>query len=417
MSDTPAPSRAPLRITTAGSVDDGKSTLIGRLLLDSGALHDDQLDDLRSAGSDDLDLARVTDGLEAEREQGITIDVAYRYANTPTRRLIIADAPGHEQYTRNLVTAASQADAAVILVDASRVGDKGLKPQTRRHAAVAALMGMPAVFAVNKLDLVGWSAAKFAEVEALVERMARTLDLDVRAIIPAAAKAGANIVQRKPLDWYAGPTLVEALDDLEPRPPSTAARAVVQRMVRWADGTRGYQVVLAAGDLRTGDAISLFPSGVSAVVSALASFDGALEVARTGDAVVVQLDRDVDVGRGDILLTGAAEPATAVIADLCWVDAAPYVAGRVYTLQQGTARVSARISEVLHHHDGLEEPALVEPGQALGLNALCRVRLQTQRPILVDPFERNASTGGFLLIDPTSHHTMAAGMLRGPAAA
>jgi sulfate adenylyltransferase subunit 1 len=403
-----------LRFTTAGSVDDGKSTLIGRLLHDSGALLDDQIADLHGAGGD-LDFARITDGLEAEREQGITIDVAYRYFSSARRRYIIADAPGHEQYTRNMVTAASQADAVIILVDASRVGDKGLKSQTKRHAAIAALMGLPAIITVNKLDLVGWSQAKFEEVKSLVERLARTLDLQVAAIVPIAAKAGDNIVHAASHGWYAGPTLLDVLDQLEPTASAAGLRAHVQRLVRWPDGGRGYQILVASGTLRQGDQVALFPSGITAVVDAIDTFSGARHEAQLGDAVTIRLDRDVDLGRGGWLTAPGAPASQDVAADLCWLDSDAWTPGRVYTLAQGASRVPVLIQDVLHRHDGLDEPALVGTAQGLALNALARVRITAQQPLLADGYAAGPALGGVLLIDPVTQATVAAGMLRAAA--
>jgi sulfate adenylyltransferase subunit 1 len=407
-----------LRFITAGSVDDGKSTLIGRLLFDSKGLLRDQVAAISKsrAGSNEeaeIDLALVTDGLESEREQGITIDVAYRYFATPRRSFIIADAPGHEQYTRNMVTAASNAEAAVILIDASRLAGKGLKPQTRRHATIAKLMGLKVIVAINKMDMTGWSRGVFEEIRDNFARVARTLGIEDPIYVPIAAKHGDNVARRTPNSpWYDGPPLLEILETLDAtRRNDGVFRLPVQRVIRMPDGARAYAGRIASGDVAVGQEITILPSGQTATVEAIRTFDGAFSDAREGQSVGVVLDRDVDVSRGDTLASAGARATRAFVADLCWLDEEPWEKGRRYLLKQGSRTTQALIDGIVFVREMTE---LAEVGEATGLklNDIASVRVKLRDPILADTYSERPATGAFVLIDAASNQTAAAGMIR-----
>ena len=407
-----------LRFITAGSVDDGKSTLIGRLLFDSKGLLRDQVAAISKAraGSNEeaeIDLALVTDGLESEREQGITIDVAYRYFATPRRSFIIADAPGHEQYTRNMVTAASNADAAVILIDASRLAGKGLKAQTRRHATIARLMGLKVIVAVNKMDLTGWSRAVFEEIRDNFARVARTLGIEDPIYVPIAAKHGDNVARRTPhTPWYDGPPLLEILENLDAsRRNDGVFRLPVQRVIRMPDGARAYAGRIASGAVAVGQEITVLPSGQTANVEAIRTFDGAFADASEGQSVGVVLDRDVDVSRGDTLASSEARSTRAFVADLCWLDEEPWEKGRRYLLKQGSRTTQALIDGIVFVREMTE---LAEVGEATGLklNDIASVKVKLRDPILADTYSERPATGAFVLIDAASNQTAAAGMIR-----
>jgi sulfate adenylyltransferase subunit 1 len=418
----PSETRDVLRFMTAGSVDDGKSTLIGRLLYDSKGLMRDQIAAIgrakhARADAGEIDLALVTDGLESEREQGITIDVAYRYFSTPRRAFIIADAPGHEQYTRNMVTAASTTDVAVILIDASRIVGKGLKPQTRRHAAIARLMGLRVIVAVNKMDLLDWSESAFEDIRSAFERIARTLDLDVLAYVPISAKAGDNVARPGAAAWYTGPTLMELLETAPTRADAAEApfRFPIQRVARWGendpDARRGYAGRVESGSIRVGDRVIAAPSLLPAIVREIRTFDGALEQATAGQSVSIVLDRDLDLARGDALGDASLALARSFTADICWLDTAPWQRGRRYLLRQGTRQTHALIDSI-HFVREVTELAAVADATALALNDIASVRLKAQTPLLADSFDALPATGAFVLIDPVTHQTAAAGMLR-----
>ncbi|MBU6373368.1 MAG: sulfate adenylyltransferase [Alphaproteobacteria bacterium] len=414
-----------LRFVTAGSVDDGKSTLIGRLLFDSKALLRDQAEAIarsRHARADEgeLDLALAVDGLEAEREQGITIDVAYRYFATPRRTFIIADAPGHEQYTRNMVTGASTADLVVVLVDAYRARSGQLLAQTRRHAAIAALMGLDIVVAVNKIDLVDFSETVFAAISASVDRLARALGVTAR-IVPIAAKAGDNVVDRSTrMPWWTGPTLLELLETtpLRAAKAGAALRFPVQRVVRAGGSTReayrGYAGRVESGLVAVGDEIEVASSGARAIVAGISTFDGPRTHAGAGRSITVTLDREIDISRGDVLGPPGIRDATAVrlIADVCWLSDAPWAKGRRYILKQGTAKTGAVVTDILFRRDPAADLQEVASPGALAMNDLARVRLTVQKPILADAYEDLPATGGAILIDPYTHQTAAALFLR-----
>jgi bifunctional enzyme CysN/CysC len=392
-----------LRFATAGSVDDGKSTLIGRLLYDSKSLLADQLETAHT------NLAMLTDGLRAEREQGITIDVAYRYFSTPKRTFIIADTPGHLHYTRNMVTGASTADLAIVLVDARN----GLVSQSRRHAYLAVLLGIPnLVLAVNKMDLVEFSQERFDEIahefDAFVAGLGATTD-DVAD--PISALNGDNVVDRSPsTPWYQGPTLLDHLERVEPAVADirTGARLPVQYVLRPQTDEfhdyRGYAGTIAGGVLRPGDEVVVLPSGRTTTVVGI---EGAHR------AVSVQLADDLDVSRGDLIAAAADPPPVRreLDATLCWFDEnASLKSGETYLLKHTTRTVKARVESVVHRVD--VESLATEDADGLALNEIGRVRLRLGHPIFADPYSANRATGCFVLIDQHSNDTVAAGIVR-----
>ncbi len=404
-----------LRFTTAGSVDDGKSTLIGRLLHDTKALFDDQLDALALTtarrGGEGLDLALVTDGLRAEREQGITIDVAHRYFSTPRRSFIIADAPGHARYTRNMVTAASNADVAVILADASA----GLVEQTRRHAAVTGLLGVGhVVLAVNKMDLVDWSEDAFDVVAEEFAVLADAIGIPSVVPIPISALRGDNVADRSTdMGWYSGPTLLEHLETVELVPPGSSAvgaRLPVQWVIRH-DGARLYAGPVVAGELRTGDEVVVMPAGERSRVVSIETFDGPVDAATPWSAVSVTLADDLDVGRGDLIAT---EPAPVVTRDLeatvCWFAERPLKPGDRLLVQHTTRVARAVVTEIVDRLDVINLERESSPA-SLGLNDLGTVRLATATGLAVDPYRDSRATGSLLLVDEVTNATVGAAMV------
>jgi sulfate adenylyltransferase subunit 1 len=408
-----------LRFTTAGSVDDGKSTLIGRLLLDAKGLLEDQLAAVARTtsrrGDAGLDLSLFTDGLTIEREQGITVDVAYRYFATPRRRFIIADTPGHEQYTRNMVTGASTADLTVILVDAAR----GVQPQTRRHAAVASLLAIPRiVFAVNKMDQVGYDRAVFEGIAADLAQVAQSLALPHVAFIPVSALQGDMVVERgEHLAWYEGPTLLDVLESAPAGAPSAQLRLPVQLVSRARFGGRaehrGYLGRIESGTLRVGDTVIAWPQGLEARVAEIVTLEGTLQAACAGRSVTVVLDRQVDVARGDIL--SHAHDAPRVLrrfgARVVWMDREPLAVGGRYWLKHATQMVRATVESLDSRLDLASLQAA--PAPKLELNDIGSVRIATGRALATDPYFANRATGSFILIDEVSNHTAAAGMIDG----
>ncbi len=403
------------RFSTAGSVDDGKSTLIGRLLYDTQSVYEDQVRSIEGKGTTApgvLDLALLTDGLRAEREQGITIDVAYRYFSTARRKFIIADTPGHEQYTRNMATGASTADAAVVLVDAR----KGVLPQSRRHAAITALLGVPEVIvAVNKMDLVGWSERVFAEIER--EFRGFFAGLGSRAalhFIPVSALAGDNVVEPSgAMPWYAGPTLLELLEDLPPSAYADAAapfRFAIQRVARPNLDFRGFAGQVAAGSIKPGDPVLALPSGRRSRVARIVTYDGDLPEAAAPLSVTLTLEDEIDLSRGDMLVSpdAPAEATTRFTASLVWMDAAPLDPARRYFAKQTSRTVGAYVRSVRD---------LADEGAQLKLNGIATVEIETLQPLAVDRYEQNRHTGSFILIDPETNATVAAGMIRAVGAA
>jgi bifunctional enzyme CysN/CysC len=397
-----------LRFITCGSVDDGKSTLIGRLLHDCAALSDDQLAKLGA----EPDFAHLLDGLADEREQGITIDVAWRYFGTPRRRFIIGDTPGHEQYTRNMVTGASVADAAVLLVDVR----KGLLAQTRRHAAILALLGVKAlVLAVNKMDLAGFAQERFGQVAQDFAEAARKLGLPEPIAIPLSALTGANVVERSSAaSWYRGPTLVEALESIVPESDLGAGRPFrmpVQGVLRGLDGERLAIGMVAAGRVAVGNRIVVQPGGVESAVAGLWIGEQAVEQAEAGRSIALGLTDDVDCGRGAVISAADNRPATAdrFEASLVWMGEEPLLAGRGYWLQLGTQNVTAFV-KAPKYELGIDTGDRLA-AKTLGPNAIGVVELSTDRPIVFEPYAESRPLGGFVLIDKETHATVAAGMI------
>ncbi|GLX42146.1 sulfate adenylyltransferase subunit 1 [Streptomyces roseochromogenus] len=408
-----------LRFATAGSVDDGKSTLVGRLLHDSKSVLADQLEAVEAAsarrGQDTPDLALLTDGLRAEREQGITIDVAYRYFATARRRFILADTPGHVQYTRNMVTGASTADLAVVLVDARN----GVIEQTRRHAAVAALLRVPhVVLAVNKMDLVGYQETVFAKIAEEFTAYARELGiLDVTAI-PISALAGDNVVEPSAhMTWYGGPTVLEHLETVPVTDESTAARArfPVQYVIRPQTAAhpdyRGYAGQIASGVLRVGEAVTVLPSGRTSTIEGIDALGRPVDTAWAPQSVTLRLKDDVDISRGDLIAPTALAPTTTrdVAATVCHVADRPLTVGQRVLLKHTTRTVKAIVKEIpsrLTLDDLSQHPA---PGQLVA-NDIGRVVVRTAEPLALDAYADSRRTGSFLLIDPADGTTLTAGM-------
>ncbi|MSQ59902.1 MAG: sulfate adenylyltransferase [Betaproteobacteria bacterium] len=418
-----------LRFITAGSVDDGKSTLIGRMLYDSKSLLSDQVSALeassRKRGSSEIDLSLLTDGLLAEREQGITIDVAYRYFSTAKRKFIIGDSPGHVQYTRNMVTAASTADVAVLLVNAR----DGLQPQTRRHAFLARWIGIPRiVLAVNKMDLVDWSRARFEVIDSEFQAFASSLGFKGVLSMPMSALLGDMIVGRgESLGWYQGPALLEYLESVPARhdEASESLRFPVQRVVRarrdnvqkgsWftEDEFRGYQGTVASGRLRVGDTIVSLPSGAQAKIEEIVTAGGQLDEAPADRAVTVRLDREIDVSRGDMFVSAEGKPKVSqeIEADVCWFDAQPILISQPYLIKQGVNSVRAKFVGLEHRID-VETLKTIPNPQTLEMNDIARVKLKTLKPLVFDLYEENRVTGAFVVIDERSNHTVGAGTIR-----
>jgi sulfate adenylyltransferase large subunit len=409
-----------LRFTTAGSVDDGKSTLIGRLLYDSQSVYEDQLAAARRAtrtgAAGPLDLSLLTDGLRAEREQGITIDVAYRYFSTPRRKFIIADAPGHEQYTRNMATAASTADLALILIDARR----GVLPQSRRHAYIASLLGIPrTIVAINKMDQVDFREDIFREIrQEFAEYAARLGVREGVDFIPLSALDGDNVVKRSArMAWYEGPSLLERLETI-PIPSAAKSRGLrfpVQYVIRAGD-FRGFAGRVVAGVLHAGDPVIALPSGRASRVRSIVTWEGELAEAAAPLSVTVCLEDEIDISRGDMIVSPANAPQTsgAFEATVVWMSERPLHAGRTYLLKHTAQTVRARVESAMERVDiKTLEPS---PVASLALNEIGRVRVTTERPISFDPYRENRSTGSFILIDSIANETVAAGMIEGAAA-
>ena len=411
-----------LRIATAGSVDDGKSTLIGRLLYDSKAIFEDQLSAVertsQERGHDGPDLALLTDGLRAEREQGITIDVAYRYFATPKRKFIIADTPGHIQYTRNMVTGASTADLAMILIDARN----GVLEQSRRHAFLASLLGIPhLVVCVNKMDLVDFSQQRYQEIREEFRRFAMKLEITDMSFIPMSALGGDNVVQRSDaMPWYEGMSLLHHLEDvhvssdrnlIDPRFP-------VQYVIRPQQSDfRGYAGTVAGGTFKPGDEVTVMPSGFSTTVEAVWGPGGTpIDEAFAGQAVTLELADHIDVGRGDLICRPGNRPHASQDLDalVCWLTPeATLTVGTKYTLHHTTRSTRATVQQLDYRLDinTLHRDTVAE---LLSLNEIGRIRVRTQHPLHFDPYRRNRDTGSFILIDETTNNTVAAGMITGP---
>jgi sulfate adenylyltransferase subunit 1 len=408
------------RLVTAGSVDDGKSTLIGRLLYDTKQILADQLEHIEDAsrrrGHDYVDLALLTDGLRAEREQGITIDVAYRSFVTPRRRFQLADAPGHVQYTRNMVTGASTADVAVILIDAR----KGVVEQTRRHSYIAAMLAIPHVtFAVNKMDLVDFSEERYDAIVRDVSELTSRLALHDVVAVPVSALRGDNVVERADaMPWYVGPTLLEHLESVELAGDRNrddrrfGVQWVIRPMTDEHHDFRGYAGRIDSGVWRPGDEVVVLPSGAQSRVAAVETVDGPLEEGVPGQSVTIRLEDDVDVARGDLLADPGCPPVSAgeLVARVCWMSERPLDPNATLAIKQTTRSSRARVSELLSVVDieSLQDRAAPE---RLELNDLGVVRLRLAEPLVVDPYARNRATGGFILIDEATNDTVGAGMV------
>ncbi|MBD4896678.1 sulfate adenylyltransferase subunit CysN [Xanthomonas citri pv. citri] len=406
-----------LRFITCGSVDDGKSTLIGRLLYDSKRLFDDQLaaleSDSRRHGTQGgrIDYALLMDGLAAEREQGITIDVAYRYFDTDRRKFIVADCPGHEQYTRNMATGASTADVAVVLVDAR----KGLLTQTRRHSYIVSLLGIGhVVLAVNKMDLVDYDAQVFADIAEGYAALAAQLGIGQVQCIPLSALAGENLSSASMrMPWYSGPHLLQHLDTVQLEPPDAASglRLPVQWVNRPNAQFRGYAGTIAAGQVRAGDAVVVVPSGRRTQVASVRDANGEVDSARAGQAVTLTLRDEIDISRGDIIaaIDDPPEVADQFAAHLLWMDDAASLPGRPYWLKIGTRTVAVSVSDIKHKVDVNTQERLA--AKRLELNEVGYCNLALDEPIAFSPYARNRVLGGFILIDRQSNATVAAGTL------
>ncbi|GHJ50360.1 hypothetical protein Cs7R123_77020 [Catellatospora sp. TT07R-123] len=410
-----------LRFATAGSVDDGKSTLIGRLLYDTKSLFTDQWEAVEAAsaarGDEYTNLALLTDGLRAEREQGITIDVAYRYFNTPRRKFIIADTPGHIQYTRNMVTGASTADLALVLVDAR----KGIVEQSRRHAFLCSLLRVPhLVLCVNKMDLVDWSQEVYDKIVDEFTSFAAKLDITDLAIIPISALQGDNIVSRSAnMPWYDGPSLLHHLEHVHIASDRNLVdvRFPVQYVIRPQSTVvtdyRGYAGQVASGVIKPGDEVMVLPSGMTTRVASVETADGPVPEAFPPMSVTVRLEDELDISRGDLICRPNNTPAVAqdIEALVCWMDESkPLAVGAKYAIKH-TTRTARAIVRELHYRLDVNTLHRDEDADRLGLNDIGRVKLRTTIPLLADEYRRNRTTGGFIIIDEATNRTVGAGMI------
>ncbi len=412
-----------LRFATAGSVDDGKSTLIGRLLYDSKQVFEDQLEAIErtsmARGDEYVDLALLTDGLRAEREQGITIDVAYRYFATPRRKFIIADTPGHTQHTRNMVTGCSTADLVVILVDARQ----GITEQTKRHAFIASLLRIPHfVICINKMDLVDYDQKRFEEVRAEFQDFAARLEVSDLTFIPISALEGDNVVDRSlEMSWYQGTSLLQHLEDVHIASDRNMIdlRFPVQRVVRPRSAElhdyRGYAGQVAGGVLEVGDEVLVLPSGFTTTVEAIETADGQLKEAFPPMSVIVHISDDLDISRGDMLCHPHNQPEIGqdLSAMVCWMAETPLRPGAKLSLKHTTRWAKVLVTE-LHYRLDVNTLHRVRPVEELGLNDIGRIDLRTTAPLFFDEYGRNRTTGSFILVDDATNTTVAAGMILRP---
>jgi sulfate adenylyltransferase subunit 1 len=405
-----------LRFTTAGSVDDGKSTLIGRLLHDAKGVYEDQLASVKKSrinrSTGPIDFSLLTDGLRAEREQGITIDVAYRYFATARRKFIIADTPGHEQYTRNMATGASTANLAVILVDAT----KGLLPQTRRHSFIASLLRIPNVLAaINKMDLVQYREDVFLRLRDDFLALAEQLKIPAVQCVPVSALEGDNIVARSgEMAWYSGPTLLEHLETVPIQPSSSidAIRFPVQYVVRPDSTFRGFAGQVAGGVIQRGDSLMALPSGQVTRVRSIVTYDGKLEEAVRSQSVTLELEDEIDVSRGDMLVSLDAPPSVSrsFSAMVVWLNEKPLDLNRVYLTKHTTRQAKAQVTRIQSRVD--VNTFSQQPARHLEMNGIALVELETNNPLFFDSYDQSRATGSFILVDPLSNATVAAGMIR-----
>jgi bifunctional enzyme CysN/CysC/sulfate adenylyltransferase subunit 1 len=404
-----------LRFTTAGSVDDGKSTLIGRLLHDAKAIYEDQLASVKKSrinrSSGPIDFSLLTDGLRAEREQGITIDVAYRHFATARRKFIIADTPGHEQYTRNMATGASTASLAVVLVDAT----KGLLPQTRRHSYIAWLLGIPNVLvAINKMDLAGYQEEVFLRFQKDFLELADQLKIPAVQCVPVSALAGDNVVDRSPkMPWYSGPTLLEHLETVRIQPASSIAaiRMPVQYVIRPDAAFRGFAGQISGGTVRPGDAVMALPSRQTTRVQSIVTFDGELDAAVLSQSVALKLEDEIDISRGDMLVSPDAPPTVSrhFGAMVVWLNEVPLQLDRSYLLKHTTRQVKAAIRRIHYRVD--VNTLSHESASELSMNGIASVEIETSSPLFFDSYSVSRFTGSFILVDPLSNATVGAGMI------
>jgi bifunctional enzyme CysN/CysC len=412
-----------VRLATTGSVDDGKSTLIGRLLFDSKQIFQDQLEAVEEAsrrrGPDYVDLALLTDGLRAEREQGITIDVAYRYFATPRRKYILADTPGHIQYTRNMVTGASTANIALILVDARL----GILEQTRRHAFLASLLGVPhLVLCINKMDLVDWSQERFEELTDEFREFATRLDVHDLRFIPVSALLGDNVVNRSDhMEWYHGPTIIELLDDIHVASDHNLidVRFPVQYVIRphraGYQDYRGYAGRVAGGVLKAGDEVMVLPSGFTTTIRSIDTFDGPVEEATPPMSVVLTLDDEIDLSRGDMVCRPHNQPHNSqdIDAMVCWMaEGSSLRPGAKYAIKHTTRWGRPLVTDLQYRLD-VNNLHRDESAESLTLNEIGRIRLRATIPFFFDEYRRNRQTGSFILVDEATNATLAAGMITG----
>ncbi|MCB9327037.1 MAG: 50S ribosome-binding GTPase [Lewinellaceae bacterium] len=409
-----------IRFTTAGSVDDGKSTLIGRLLYDTKSVFDDQYDAIKAAserkGEDHVNLALLTDGLKAEREQGITIDVAYRYFSTPKRKFIIADSPGHIQYTRNMVTGASTANVALILVDARQ----GIVEQTRRHAFIASLLQIPhLLICINKMDLVDYDESAFEAIREDFADFAGKLNVKDLQFIPISALNGDNVVKKSEhMPWYDGGTLLYYLEHVHVGSDHNLidCRFPIQMVIRPNSDAyhdyRAYAGRIAGGVFKKGDKVTLLPSGFSSVISAIETYDGEVREAFPPMSVSIQLEDDLDLSRGDMLVRENNQPQVTQDIDVmvCWFSSKPLQERGKYTLQHTTREVRCMVQNILYKLD-INTLHRNQEDKMIGMNDICRLQLRTTQPLFVDTYNRNRITGSLIFIDEATHETVGAGMV------
>ena len=409
-----------LRFTTAGSVDDGKSTLIGRLLFDSKAIFEDQLESIEKAslktGDGEVNLALLTDGLRAEREQGITIDVAYRYFATPKRKFIIADTPGHVQYTRNMVTGASTANVALILIDARN----GVIEQTLRHAFIASLLQIPHIIVcVNKMDLVDFSEETFEKIKSDFDKISSKLDVHDIRFVPISAKMGDNVVDRsKNMDWYDGPTLMYLLEnihiasDINHSDTRFPVQYVIRPMKDEYHDYRGYAGRIEGGVFRPGDAVKVLPSGLKSKIKSIDVFNGHLEEVFAPQSVTLTLEDDIDISRGDLIIkdNGLPKSSQDIEMMICWFHEKPMMLGGKYVIKHTTNDMRCVIRDVKYKID-VNTLENISGSKKVGLNDIARISIKTTKPLYYDSYKKNRKTGSVIFIDEATNQTVAAGMI------